>query len=300
MNAFPRIAVLSPGSMGGAVGAALVAGGRQVGSVLEGRSEETRVRAQAAGITAYPDLDAALAEADLVLSILPPSDATALARACADSMSRSGRAIAYADCNAIAPETSREIAGILALGDDFLDGGIIGGPPRPGGPGTRLYVSGPRAEELLALDAPDQGLLVRALGEEVGRASAMKMSYAALTKGTTTLQAAVLMLARQHGLAEPFAAELQASQAEAWKRMGVIPFLPADAARWIGEMEEIAKTFRRAGLPGGFHDAAAEVYRVMAATPFAAETRETVDRSRSLDQAIAAFVLAANERSEEP
>ncbi|MDJ0789106.1 MAG: DUF1932 domain-containing protein, partial [Myxococcota bacterium] len=237
--------------------------------------------------------------ADLVLSILPPSEATALARACAESMSRSGRRVPYAECNAIAPETSREIAGILALGDDFIDGGIIGGPPQPGASGTRLYVSGPRAEELLALDAPEQGLIVRSLGPEVGRASAMKMSYAALTKGTMTLQAAVLMLARRHGLAEPFAEELQASQAAAWKRMGVLPFLPADAGRWIGEMEEIARTFREAGLPGGFHDAAADVYRAMAATPFARETRATVDRSRSLEEAIAAFLEAAQKLSEE-
>ncbi len=299
MTAFARVAVLFPGSMGGAVGAALAAGGSRVGSVLEGRSDETRERAREAGISAWPDLDAALREADLVLSILPPSEATALARACAESMSRSGRRVPYAECNAIAPETSREIAGILALGDDFIDGGIIGGPPQPGASGTRLYVSGPRAEELLALDAPEQGMIVRSLGPEVGRASAMKMSYAALTKGTMTLQAAVLMLARRHGLAEPFAEELQASQAAAWKRMGVLPFLPADAGRWIGEMEEIARTFREAGLPGGFHDAAADVYRAMAATPFARETRATVDRSRSLEEAIAAFLEAAQKLSEE-
>lgn len=291
-RAFEAVALFSPGAMGGAVGAALAAGGRRVSTVTAGRSEETRARARDAGLIGHDSVASALADADLVLSILPPARAESVAAECAAAMASLGRKVPYAECNAVAPETTHRIAATLALGNDFIDAGIIGGPPRPGGPGTRLYVSGPRAEELRELEDLDRGLWVRPLGTDIGSASAMKMSYAALTKGTMTLQAAVLMLAQRHGLFAELTTELQESQPDAWKRTGILPFLPADAGRWIGEMEEIASTFRSAGLPGGFHDGAASVYRAMAATPFAAETRATIDRSRTLEDAVIAFVEA--------
>ena len=120
----------------------------------------------------------------------------------------------------------------------------------------------------------------------MGDASALKMAYASITKGTHTLHAAALVTAARLGVYEPLARELGESQADAWQRMQILPWLPADAARWIGEMEEIAATYADAGAPPGFHEAAAQVFRWMAGSPFAGETRETVDRSRGLEETI--------------
>ncbi len=293
---FGTVAVLYPGDMGHGVAAALGAGGRRVVTALAGRSAETRARAERTGIEDLETLEAVVADADLLVSILPPAAALGLAHDVSEAMSCVGRRPTYVDANAVAPTTAAAIADEIAkAGAPFVDGGIIGGSPRPGGKPTRLYVSGPDAASLAALSQEDAGLAIRTVGSEVGQASGLKMAYAALTKGTMTLQAAVLMLARRLGLHEALGAELAQSQPEAWKRMGVLPFLPADAERWVGEMQEIATTFEAADLPRGFHDAAADVFRAMAATPFAAETRETVDRSRTLDQAIEAF-LAGHDR----
>jgi hypothetical protein len=115
------------------------------------------------------------------------------------------------------------------------------------------------------------------------------MTYAALTKGTMTLQAAVLVAAMRLGVFEELCREFEKSQPEARARMNVLPFLPADSERWIGEMEQIASTFFDAGVPDDFHRGAAKIFRVMAATPFAAESRETLDRTRSLEDAIRVF-----------
>lgn len=291
---FQTVAVQSAGDMGHAVGAVLRESGLRVVTSLRGRSELTRERAKRAGIEPVGDLDGVVACADLVLSILPPAAAPAFARALKDAMCRTGRRPLFADANAIAPATALGIAReIGAAGGDFVDAGLIGRPPSGGGPATRLYVSGPRAQELesLALGGPRGALDVRQLGDAIGRASGLKMAYASLTKGTMTLHTAVLIVAQRLGLFPELGRELAESQPAAWKRMGVIPFLPADAGRWIGEMREIASTYREAGVPSGFHEAAEEVFRLLGETPFAAETRESLDRSRTLEQTVS--VLAA-------
>lgn len=273
--------------MGHGVGAVLAAFGHRVVAPLSDRSDGTRRRAQRAGIEDVGDVAGAVAAADLVLSILPPAAAEETAAAFADAAQAAGRQPLFVDCNAVSPGTARRIE--KALGPlPFVDGGIVGGRPRPGGPATRLYVSGARAQELVPLagDSDAGALAVRVVSERIGDASALKMAYAGLTKGTMTLHAAVLLAAERLGVREPLEKELAASQAEAWKRMGVLPFLPADAERWIGEMQEIAATFRGAGLPGEFHDAAEAIFRLLARTPWSGETRETLDRSRTLDETI--------------
>ncbi len=284
-----RIGILSPGDMGHAIGAYLVARGHRVLTTLDGRSAITRERAERAGLEDAGSLDGVIAGTDLVLSILPPAAAPGLARACAEAMQRTRATPLFADCNAVSPAHALEMRDTIeSAGGVFIDGGIIGAAPGRGPVPTRLYVSGPSLVPLLALsgEAGDRALDVRPLGPEAGRASALKMVYAALTKGTMTLQTAVLLAAERLGLGAELAGELTASQPAAWSQMQRVPFLPADSGRWVGEMEEIASTFAAAGVPSGFHEAAAEIFRLMAATPFAAETRETVDRNRTLEQTI--------------
>ena len=286
------IGVQSPGDMGHALGAVLSERGRRVLSALDGRSDPTRSRAKRAGIEDAGDVVGLVAQCDVVLSVMPPAAAPAFANACAEALERAPSALVFVDCNATSPAAAREMAARLsAVGAEFVDGGLIGGPPRAGGPATRLYLSGPGAGALASLGGESErgAIDARIVGDEIGRASGLKMVYAGLTKGTMTLHTAVLVTAWRLGLFDELVRELGESQAQAFARMGAIPFLPADAGRWTGEMREIARTFREAGAPGGFHEAAEAIFELMDATPFASETRETLDRSRTLEQTIRAL-----------
>lgn len=279
------IAVLMPGDMGHAVGKALADAGYDVVTCLSGRSERTRALAEAGGLRDLDSLDAVATEASLVLSILPPASAMGLARDMAAAMERSGARPVYVDCNAISPGTVRDIANVIeAVGAPFIDAGIIG--TKPGiGPGPRFYVSGADTAPMQALDG--KGFQVLGLGPEPGRASAIKMCYAGLTKGTWTLHTAVLLAAEAQGLTAELRAELEYSQGQALAQMeACVPRLPADSGRWIGEMEEIAKTFADAGVTPGFHEGAAEIFRLLSQTPFASETREIIDESRTLEETL--------------
>jgi len=279
------IAVLMPGDMGHAVGKALADAGYDVVTCLSGRSERTRALAEAGGLRDLDSLDAVATEASLVLSILPPASAMGLARDMAAAMERSGARPVYVDCNAISPGTARDIANVIeAVGAPFIDAGIIG--TKPGiGPGPRFYVSGADTAPMQALDG--KGFQVLGLGPEPGRASAIKMCYAGLTKGTWTLHTAVLLAAEAQGLTAELLAEFEYSQGQALAQMEArVPRLPADSGRWIGEMEEIAKTFADAGVTPGFHEGAAEIFRLLSQTPFASETRKTIDESRTLEETL--------------
>jgi 3-hydroxyisobutyrate dehydrogenase-like beta-hydroxyacid dehydrogenase len=274
-----------PGDMGHAVGKALADAGYDVVTCLSGRSERTRALAEAGGLRDLDSLDAVATEASLVLSILPPASAMGLARDMAAAMERSGARPVYVDCNAISPGTARDIANVIeAVGAPFIDAGIIG--TKPGiGPGPRFYVSGADTAPMQALDG--KGFQVLGLGPEPGRASAIKMCYAGLTKGTWTLHTAVLLAAEAQGLTAELRAEFEYSQGQALAQMEArVPRLPADSGRWIGEMEEIAKTFADAGVTPGFHEGAAEIFRLLSQTPFASETRETIDESRTLEETL--------------
>ncbi len=279
------IAVLMPGDMGHAVGKALADAGYDVVTCLSGRSERTRALAEAGGLRDLDSLDAVATEASLVLSILSPASAMGLARDMAAAMERSGARPVYVDCNAISPGTARDIANVIeAVGAPFIDAGIIG--TKPGiGPGPRFYVSGADTAPMQALDG--KGFQVLGLGPEPGRASAIKMCYAGLTKGTWTLHTAVLLAAEAQGLTAELRAEFEYSQGQALAQMEArVPRLPADSGRWIGEMEEIAKTFADAGVTPGFHEGAAEIFRLLSQTPFASETGETIDESRTLEETL--------------
>ena len=282
------IAILSPGDMGAGVGAALASHGHDVITCVAGRSQATRARAERLGFRPAADLDSLVAEADLVLSILPPESAMDLARDVAAAMRRSGHATPYADCNAISPETARAIGALFdGVGAPFIDGGIIGWAPRPGSPPTRFYVSGEAAAHMDVLDG--KGISVRRVSAEIGCASAVKMCYASITKGTNALHTAAMTVADALGVGETVRAEIGESLPAIMEHMrGTIPRLPADAGRWVGEMDEIARTYASAGVTPRFHQGAAEMYRLLDSTPYGRETRETMDTARTLEATIAA------------
>jgi 3-hydroxyisobutyrate dehydrogenase-like beta-hydroxyacid dehydrogenase len=283
-----RIAILMPGDMGHGVGRALRQHGHEVMTCLAGRSARSRGLAESAGMRDAGSLEALVAKADLVLSILPPDAAVSQAGAVAAAMVTAGARPIYVDCNAVSPMTAREVGGIIATaGAPFIDCGIIGVAPGKGKP-TRFHVSGPDTGAIERLDG--KGIEVLPMGPEIGRASALKMVYAGLTKGTMTLHTAMLLAAWQLGVYDEAVAEYADSQAGALAAMqGRVPRIPADAGRWIGEMEEIAATLAAVGVTSAFHDGAAEIYRVLDQTPFAAETRETMDPSRTIDEAIPVY-----------
>jgi 3-hydroxyisobutyrate dehydrogenase-like beta-hydroxyacid dehydrogenase len=245
------VGLLHPGEMGSAVGAVLRSRGHDVLWASEGRSAETARRATEAGLEDAGSVAELARRSDVVLSICPPHAALEVAGSLA------GFDGIYVDANAISPETSREVATRF---DHYVDGGIVGGPPRAPGD-TRLYLAGedgPRLAELFAGSALEPVVL----SGPVGSASALKRVYAAWTKGSSALLLAVRATARAEGVEDALLAE--------WTRS--IPGLEdrsqraaASAGkkgwRWVGEMEEIAATFAAAGEPDGFHKAAAEVFR---------------------------------------
>lgn len=284
------VAILSPGDMGHAVGRVLVDHGLQVVTCLRGRSVRTHSLAERVGIAALPDYAALVRQSDIILSILVPAQAENAARTVARALRETGATPLYVDCNAISPDTVRRVGEIITTaGGRFADASIIGGPPRDGRV-PRMYTSGPGATAFAALG--NYGLDIRVMGDRVGDASALKMCYAALTKGLTALCTTLLVGARRLGISEALAEELRSSQSALYEMMRQgVPAMPMKARRWIGEMEEIAATFAGVGLTDKIHLGAAEMYRLVAATPLADRTPEDPSPLPSLEEAIA--LLAA-------
>jgi len=268
----PVVAVISPGAMGSAVAHCLTANGIEVRTSLAGRSEATAGRAREAGMAAATD--EGIAEADIILSILPPGDALTLAQRLSPVLGRASRRPVYVDCNAVNPETVGRIAEVIAATDcPFVDGGIIGGPPKPGSRATKIYLSGPAAERVAVLD--QYGLVMPVLPGPVGVASAMKMSYAGITKGLTALGSMMMLAATRGGTAEFLRRELEASQPQllAWLTRGT-PNMFSKAYRWVAEMEEIAGFTGEDAAAGQLFDAAARFYERIA-EDYAGDHRET-------------------------
>ena len=282
----PAIGLIGCGEMGAAIGAHLVSAGFDVATVLAGRGAETRQRAAEAGLGEAADLGALLERAGIVLSVIPPSAAVDEARAVA-AAAQGRRAFTYLEANAISPQRAVEIAQLFVdTPANILDGGIVGLPPAAG-KRPKLYLSGGEPEKLEPLDGIAFDIVP--IGDEIGRASAFKMAYAALTKGTNALLTAGMLLARHHDMLDAFTAELSASQPELMSRAEAnIARLPADAGRWVFEMEEIAASFAAAGLPSGFHEGAADIMRILDASRFGTETRRTRDKTRSMAETIIA------------
>ena len=235
----PVVAVIAPGMMGSAVGGRLVAHGLKVLTSLQGRSAETVARAKDAGMA--PASDEEIARADFILSILPPGDAVSLAQRFAPALTASNSKPVYVDCNAISPPTVERVAAALApTGSPFVDAGIIGSPPPPKeGKGPRFYASGTHAPRFATLK--DYGLDVRVLEGPMSAASALKMSYAGITKGTQALGAVMMLAAIRGGSADALFAELKGSQPQMLAYMQrSLSIMPPKAYRWVAEMHEIA------------------------------------------------------------
>ena len=288
--ALQTVALLSLGDMGEGVAASIKGQGIDVITFLSGRSDETRMRAIRAGVRDVPNLEALVSAADLVMSILPPERAEVIATEVAAAMKAAGKTPPFADMNAIAPTTARRIATVMEdAGADYIDGGIIGWAPLKTKADTKLYVSGPNAALMDALDG--NGKKIIQLGAEIGRASAVKMVYASVTKGTDSLLTAAYTAAEALGVREVLEAEWTISQPDTLARMERrVPALPADAGRWIGEMEQIAETYASVGVTANYHKGAAEMYCLLNSTPFGAESRETMDKSRTMQESVKVYV----------
>lgn len=233
----PLIAVIAAGAMGSAVGARLRSRGADVITSLPGRSSASLARAEKAGMRNVGETE--IAKADLILSIVPPSEAMALAGRLAPAIAAGGRKPVYVDCNAVSSGTAERIGQVVtAAGATYADGGIIGPPVREGAR-TVLYVAGvpaARVEPLAKL-----GLDVRWIDGPVGAASALKMAYAGITKGLTALAAASILGADKYGAMAGLRREMSESQPDMLKFLDrQIPDMFPKAYRFVGEMEEVA------------------------------------------------------------
>ena len=263
------VGIVSPGAMGGALGRGWAEGGARVVATVAGRSERTRALAH--GVELLPALRDVVAAADLVVSVVPPGEAVAVAWDVRAAAEAAGVAPLYADLNAVAPATVARIA--AALGPlDLVDGSISGGPPDTGT--TRVYLSGPRAAEVAAL--PHPRLDVRVVGAATGTASAVKMSTAGVYKGLSALLLHAVTAAEANGVREVVLDDLGREFPDLVARLGpALASAGAKAHRYVAEMREIAATQEAAGLPRELFDAVALVWERVAATPLGDLTPES-------------------------
>jgi putative dehydrogenase len=259
----PTVAVIAPGMMGSAVANCLTTNGIEVRTSLAGRGEDTLARAKAAGMKDASDAE--IAACDIILSILPPGSALQLAERLAPALRAAATKPIYVDCNALDPATVLRVARVIEeAGASFVDGGIIGGPPTPGSKATKIYLSGPQAAKVAIL--AQYGLTMPIQPGPIGAASAMKMSYAGITKGFTALGAAMMLAATRAGTAEALKAELSSSQPALFNWLTrQMPRMYSKAYRWVAEMEEIAAFVGEDPAGAKFYQGAAELYERIAA-----------------------------------
>ena len=258
----PVVGVIAQGQMGSAVAKRLTENGLSIVTVLEGRSADSVKRAAAAGMksVAWEDFCAA----DVILSIVPPGAAEALAKKLAPIIAPARVKPTYVDCNAVNPQTVARIGAIVeSAGGSFVDCGIIGGPPKSGQAGPTFYLSGTQADAVARLD--QFGLDCKVLDGPVGAASALKMSYAGITKGLTALASVMILAATRAGMADALHAELRASQPSllAWFERQVPSMFPK-AYRWVAEMEEISGFVETDSAGCAMFQSTAELYRRLA------------------------------------
>jgi 3-hydroxyisobutyrate dehydrogenase-like beta-hydroxyacid dehydrogenase len=251
----PVIGMLHPGEMGSAVGRCLAARGHTVLWASHGRGPRTADRARSCGLRDVGTAVALAGQADVIFSVCPPDAALDVAG------SVPGFRGTYVDANAVSPQTARDVAAIVEGGGaSYVDGGIIGPPPASPG-GTRLYLSGPASGSVRSL-FDGTAVDARLARGDIVAASSVKMAYAAWTKGSAALLLAVRALADADGVSDVLLAEWELSQPGLLSRSrGAAESAAAKGWRWTGEMEEIAATMGAAGLPPGFHLAAAEIFR---------------------------------------
>ncbi len=273
------IGVMSPGDMGQAIAQQLKNKGYKVCTALDNRSARSKKLAQEAGLSDVGSIAQLTEQCDVILSVMNPGSAPAFAADVAQALKVNKRSPLVVDCNAIAPTTMQAIAAqITAAGGRCADGGIIGPPPR-GTAKTTLYVSGPDARALEQIATPQ--ITVTVMSDRVGDASAIKMCYAAMTKGVQALGLELLVAARRLGVDAALEAQFKASRSDVYNWVvGALPVMPPKAYRWVPEMLEIAKTFEAAGMTPRIFEGAADMYTFTAGTALGRETPENRDKSR--------------------
>ena len=267
-----KVAIVAAGAMGSGVAKRLTENGVTVLTSLAGRSAASAKRAEAAGMRAVDD--AQLMQADLFLSIVPPGDSRALAARFAPHFAAANRKPVFVDCNAVSPPTMRGTGEVIAeTGAQFVGAAIIGPPPKPGSANTKIYVSGPAAAAVMKLN--DHGLIVRLLDGPLTAASALKMSYAGITKGFTALAAGMMLAATREGSAEALKAELAESQPALLGYLSrQVPAMYQKAYRWVAELDEIAAFVGEDHPEHAMLNAAARLYERIA-EDFDGDKKET-------------------------
>ncbi len=259
----PTVAIIAPGNMGAAVARRLTEHKVTVLTSLAGRGESSIQRAREAGMRGVDDR--ALAEADYLLSIVPPGEAPALAKRLSGVLAAANKKPIYVECNAVSPQTMNRIAEVIAAtGCAFVGAAIIGPPPKAGSNNTKFYAAGPAAADFAKLN--DYGLIIRVLDGPTTAASALKMSYAGITKGFTALGAAMMLAATRGGSAEALKAELAESQPALLDYLTrQVPGMYQKAYRWVAELDEIATFVGPEFDENGMLEAAARFYERIAA-----------------------------------
>ena len=288
------IAIMAPGHMGHAIGGHLVSQGLRVITNLEGRGADTFARAARAGIDDVGSDAALIHEADMMLSVLPPGNAVEFARRIAAAVKSAPAEFLFVDCNAIAPGTAADIAGILSsVGIDCVDAAIRGGAAVDGKPQPRIYASGPGADRFAALNA--YGLDIHDIGGAPGRASGLKICAAAVSKGVVLLAIQAFTCARTLGVHELLGEELDKNPAVNSARRRAANFGP-DAYRWASEMDEIAATMEAAGLSRATFEGFAALCRLAEGTELGSQTKED-KTARSDFDGVVELLAAAVSRS---
>ncbi len=267
------IGIMSPGSMGEALARQLKSKHYKILTALDNRSTRTAQLSADAGIINVGSLIELTRQADLIISIMNPGFARSFAEELAQAMQCTGIKPLLLDCNAISPDTMKAIHKTMqAVGASCLDGAMMGPPPHAT-QSSRLFVSGPNADELCALSTPQ--LTVLALSDRLGDASAIKLCDAVMSKGITALMTQMLMVAQRLGV-EPLLRE----QCEGPRRyfydwiIKTLPIAPSKSYRWVPELEEMAHTFESVGIPAQMIRGAIEVYDQMAKTPLGKQAPE--------------------------
>ena len=254
------IGILHPGEMGISVAASAINNGHPVYWVSQGRSDETRIRAEKHNLVEIDSLFQFCQTCEVIISVCPPHAAAEVARSVINEEFKG----LYLDANAISPQHAIKIGQLLETHNiEFVDGGIIGGPawtPKE----TWLYLSGEHAHEIASCFS-NGPLEIKVIGSEIGKASALKMCYAAYSKGTTALLSAIITAAESLGVREELNQQWDIDNEGFSEQVNLrVRRVTAKAWRFEGEMNEIASTFRDVGLPDEFHQAAAEIYHRMA------------------------------------
>jgi 3-hydroxyisobutyrate dehydrogenase-like beta-hydroxyacid dehydrogenase len=251
-----NVGILHPGEMGVTVAAAVRNGGHAVRWTSERRSAATRARAEAAGLEDAGFLTALCEQSEAIVCVCPPAEAATIAK----SVAARKFAGLYIEANAISPPRTKRIGEMIERGGGrFVDAGIIGPPAIKAGT-TSIYFSGPAAAQAAALFVRGP-LRTEMLGDAIGRASALKMCYAAFSKGSAALLASVVAAADELDVREALMAQWQATNPDMGSRVNALATDAGKAWRFVAEMEEIAATLRDADQPGEFHDAATEIFR---------------------------------------